>query len=57
MLAQYFQGNGPASSEEFLTVVEHTLIALDRVQSWIDGLLPWNELDTRLSLRRPISVM
>jgi len=57
MLAQYFKGNGPASSEEFLAVIEHTLIALDRVQSWIDGLLPWNELDARLSLRRPISVI
>ena len=57
MLAQYFKGNGPASSEEFLAVLEHTLIALDRVQSWIDGLLPWNELDARLSLGRPISVI
>jgi hypothetical protein len=57
MLAQYFKGKGPASSEEFLAVIEHTLIALDRVQSWIDGLLPWNELDARLSLRRPISVI
>jgi Cyclophilin-like len=57
MLAQYFKGKGPASSEEFLAVVEHTLIALDRVQSWIDGLLPWNELDARLSLRRPITVI
>jgi hypothetical protein len=57
MLAGYFKGKGPASSEEFLAVVEHTLIALDRMQSWIDGLLPWNELDARLSLRRPISVI
>jgi hypothetical protein len=57
MLAQYFKGKGPASNEEFLAVLEHTLIALDRVQSWIDGLLPWNELDARLSLRRPISVI
>lgn len=57
ILAQYFKGKGPASSEEFLAVIEHTLIALDRVQSWIDGLLPWNELDARLSLRRPISVI
>lgn len=57
MLAQYFKGKGPASSEEFLAVVEHAMIALDRVQSWIDGLLPWNELDARLALRRPISVI
>ena len=55
MLAQYFKGKGPNSAEEFLAVVEHALIALDRVQSWIDGLLPWNELDARLALRRPIS--
>lgn len=57
MLVQYFKGKGPATSEEFLAVVEHTMIALDRVQSWIDGLLPWNELDARLALRRPISVI
>jgi hypothetical protein len=57
MLAHYFKGKGPASSEEFLAVVEHAMIALDRVQSWIDGLLPWSELDTRLALRRPISVI
>src|SRR5215469_362708 len=57
LLAQYFKGKGPASTEEFLAVVEHAMIALDRVQSWIDGLLPWNELDARLALRRPISVI
>jgi hypothetical protein len=57
MLVHYFKGNGPASGEEFLAVVEHAMIALDRVQSWIDGLLPWSELDTRLALRRPISVI
>lgn len=57
MLVHYFKSNGPASSEEFLAVVEHAMIALDRVQSWIDGLLPWSELDARLALRRPISVI
>jgi len=57
MLAQYFKGEGPANSEEFLAVIEHALIALDRIQSWIDALLPWNELDARLMLRRPISLI
>lgn len=57
MLARYFKEKGPASDEEFLAVVEHAMIALDRVQSWIDGLLPWNELDARLALRRPISII
>lgn len=56
MLVRYFKGGGPATAEEFLAVVEHTMIALDRVQSWIDGLLPWSELDARLTLRSPISV-
>jgi len=56
-LAQYFKGKGPATNEEFLAVVEHAMIALDRVQSWIDGLLPWSELDARLAQRRPISVI
>jgi hypothetical protein len=57
MLVLYFKGKGPANSEEFLAVVEQTLIALDRIQSWIDALLPWNELDARLMLRRPISLI
>ncbi|HET9999559.1 MAG TPA: hypothetical protein VFQ36_01615 [Ktedonobacteraceae bacterium] len=57
MLAHYFKSKSPASSEEFLAVVEHAMIALDRVQSWIDGLIPWSELDARLALRRPISVI
>lgn len=56
-LVSYFRESDPASSEEFLTIIEHTLVALDRVQSWIDGLLPWNELDARLTLHRPISVI
>lgn len=55
MLVQYFRENGSTNSEEFLAVVEDAMIALDRVQSWIDGLLPWNELDARLALHRPIS--
>ena len=57
MLVLYFKGKGPADSEEFLAVVERALIALDRIQSWIDALLPWNELDARLMLRRPVSLI
>ena len=57
MLVQYFRGKGPANQEEFLAVVEHAMLALDRVQSWVDGLLPWNELDRHLALRAPIAVL
>ncbi|HLI09527.1 MAG TPA: cyclophilin-like fold protein [Ktedonobacteraceae bacterium] len=54
-LARYFKGNSPATTEEFLAAAELAMLALDRVQSWIDGLLPWNELDSHLSLHRPIN--
>jgi hypothetical protein len=54
MLARYFRDLGPTNSEEFLAVIEEALIALDRVQSWIDGVLPWNELDGHLALRPSI---
>jgi hypothetical protein len=57
MLVQYFKGAGPTTNEEFLTVVEHTLIALDRTQSWIDALLPWSQLDAHLELHCPIAGM
>ncbi len=57
LLVQYFRGSGPASGEDFLAVVEQAMLALDRVQSWIDGLLPWNELDAHVALHRPISVL
>lgn len=55
MLARYFQSDGAATAGEFLVVAEHAMIALDKVQSWIDALLPWNELDTHLALHRPIT--
>jgi hypothetical protein len=55
MLVQYFKGAGPATTEEFLAVVEQTMLALDRTQSWIDALLPWSQLDACLKLHRPFS--
>jgi hypothetical protein len=55
MLAEYFRRNGPANREEFLAVLDHALLALDRTQSWIDALLLWSNLDTHLMLRRPIA--
>jgi hypothetical protein len=54
MLVHYFTGNSPATTEEFIAVVDLALVALDRMQSWIDGILPWNELDAKLTLHRPI---
>ncbi len=54
LLVHYFKENGPATTEEFLAVAESALVALDRIQSWIDGILPWNALDAQLTLHRPI---
>ncbi len=33
---------------EFKTFVEHLLIAVDRVQSWIDRMVPWHRMDAVL---------
>ncbi len=54
MLAQYFRTSAPGEREHFLAVVEEALLALDRVQSWIDALLPWSDLDAQLALRPPL---
>jgi hypothetical protein len=57
MLARYFRDNGPADRAEFLAVSEQALIAMNRVQSWVDGILPWNELDAHLALRAPLAAV
>ncbi len=54
MLVHYFKGSGPATAEECTAIIELALVALDRMQSWIDGMLPWNVLDAKLTLHRPI---
>ncbi len=54
MLVHYFKGSGPATAEECTAIIELALVALDRMQSWIDGILPWNVLDAKLTLHRPI---
>lgn len=53
-LSLFFKQAKPATYEEFMAVVEAAMIALDRVQSWIDGMIPWSHLDSGLSLRPPL---
>jgi hypothetical protein len=49
-VARYFEDGGTHSPQEFLRVVESTLVALDRVQSAIDAMIPWSKLDSSLRL-------
>ncbi len=49
-IAGYFAGGGARSHREFVEVAEAIMIAIDRINTWIDGLLPWAQLDRRLKL-------
>lgn len=37
--------------EGFLALIERLMVAVGRVQSAVDGLIPWETLDEKLSLR------
>jgi hypothetical protein len=41
----------PDTRSEFATVIEHLMMAIDRVQSAVDTIIPWNQLDRAVSLR------
>jgi hypothetical protein len=41
----------PDTAQEFAVVIEHLLMAIDRVQAAVDAIVPWNELDRAVSLR------
>jgi hypothetical protein len=41
----------PATAEEFAVVIEHLMMAIDRIQAAVDAIIPWNELDSAVRLR------
>lgn len=41
---------GCRSHAEMKTLTEHLLIAVDRVQSWVDRMIPWHRMDSALEL-------
>ncbi|HIM46548.1 MAG: hypothetical protein CFH39_00491 [Alphaproteobacteria bacterium MarineAlpha10_Bin2] len=51
-LAAYFAGNGPRSHAQIVAVTEATMLAMDRVNTWIDAMIPWSDLDAKLKLNR-----
>ncbi len=51
-LAAYFAANGARSHAQIVAVSEATMLAMDRVNTWIDAMIPWSDLDTKLKLNR-----
>jgi hypothetical protein len=41
----------PDTAQEFAVVIEHLLMAVNRIQSAVDAIIPWNELDGAVRLR------
>lgn len=41
----------PDTTQEFAVVLEHLLMAINRIQAAVDAIIPWNELDHAVRLR------
>jgi hypothetical protein len=41
----------PDTTQEFAVVVEHLLMAVNRIQAAVDAIIPWNDLDRAVRLR------
>jgi hypothetical protein len=41
----------PDTTQEFVVVLEHLIMAVDRVQAAVDAIIPWNDLDGAVRLR------
>ena len=52
-LARYFERQGPKNAAEFVEVTEAALVAIDRINAWIDAMIPWSQLDKRLKVNKP----
>ena len=47
---RFLAGPGCASHEEFRRLTESLLLAIDRIQAWVDRMIPWHTLDANLEL-------
>jgi hypothetical protein len=52
-IVAYFEAGGARSLKAFVQVAEAIMLAVDRINAWIDAMLPWAELDRRLALNPP----
>jgi hypothetical protein len=51
-LADFFEGGGPKSHAQVVRVCEATMVSMDRVNAWIDAMIPWSQLDKSLKLSK-----
>ncbi len=49
-LADYFEAGGAKNHRDVVRVCEATMLAMDRVNSWIDAMIPWAQFDRKLAL-------
>lgn len=47
---RFGEGPGCASHDEFRQLTESLLVAIDRIQAWVDRMIPWHTLDANLEL-------
>jgi hypothetical protein len=46
----FLETPGCRDHDELKRLTEHLLLAVDRVQSWVDRMIPWHAMDTSLEL-------
>jgi hypothetical protein len=44
----FADAGGCRDHAEMKTLVEHLLLAVDRVQAWVDRMIPWHRMDAAL---------
>jgi hypothetical protein len=44
----FAERTGCRDHAEMKALIEHLLVAVDRIQSWVDRLIPWHRMDTVL---------
>ena len=45
----------PDTAQEFAVVIEHLMMAIDRIQAAVDAIIPWNDLDKAVRLRASLA--
>ena len=49
-LAAYFEAGGAESHDDVVQVCEAAMVAFDRINSWIDAMIPWAQFDRKAKL-------
>ena len=49
-LAAYFEAGGAKNHDEVVQVCEAAMVAFDRINAWIDAMIPWSHFDKKVKL-------